>query len=123
MRNPTAPVASQANAGVARLSGDWIVVQGAGMAPGTALRFAWAEVQVAGQPMPVTDKGQGRLQLGAEEVWIHWLDAEDRTAALGDPAGARVWIMDRTGQPGDRLRAAHKILDWYGYDLSRLEAK
>ena len=40
---------------------------------------------------------------------------------LGDPNGTRVWIMDRTGRPGDRLRPAQEILEWYGYDLSRME--
>ncbi|NIY99674.1 lipocalin, partial [Salipiger sp. HF18] len=35
--------------------------------------------------------------------------------------GARVWIMDRTGRPGERLTAAREILEWYGYDLRRLD--
>ena len=34
LRNPTAPVASQANATLERLQGRWIVVQGAGLTPG-----------------------------------------------------------------------------------------
>lgn len=51
---------------------------------------------------------------------MHWLDDDNRTAALGDPGGARVWIMDRTGTPRERLAAARSILAWYGYDLGRL---
>ena len=41
---------------------------------------------------------------------------------MGDPDGQRVWIMDRTGRPGERLRIAREILQWYGYDVTRLEA-
>lgn len=122
LRNPTAPIASQADVTLHRLSGTWIVVQGAGLPPGTPLRFARTQAQVAGRPVTLTAGRQGRFTLDGEEIWVFWLDADNRTAALGDPHGRRVWIMDRTGQPAERLRAAREILDWYGYDLTRLEA-
>ncbi|MBY6119729.1 lipocalin family protein [Mameliella alba] len=121
LRNPTAPVASQADAALGRLSGDWRVVQGAGVYPGTRVRFDAGQAVIGGRAMPVTDEGQGRLMLGGAPVWVYWIDADNRTAALGDPDGRRVWIMDRTGTPGERLRAAREILAWYGYDLERLE--
>lgn len=121
LRNPTAPVGSQVDATLARLSGEWRVVQGAGLAPGARLRFGASQAVLAGEGVPVSDAGRGRLDLGGETVWIYWIDADNRTAALGDPDGARVWIMDRTGRPGARLTAARAILDWYGYDLTRLE--
>jgi apolipoprotein D and lipocalin family protein len=60
------------------------------------------------------------LRLGGAPLWVHWLDFDNRTAALGAPDGSRVWIMDRSGAPAERLSAAREILDWYGYDLSRL---
>ncbi|SMX44865.1 hypothetical protein MAA8898_03079 [Maliponia aquimaris] len=123
LRNPTAPVASQLDATLARLSGDWVVVQGAGMAPGTALGFGPGSVRIGGAALPASDTGKGRLMLGGQAVWVHWLDADNRTAAMGDPGGGRVWIMDRTGAPGERLTAAREILSWYGYDLARLEAR
>lgn len=122
LRNPTAPVASQADATLVRLAGRWVVVQGAGMPPGTTLRFRLGEAQVGGESLAVTEGEQGRFHLDGQEIWIYWLDADNRTAALGDPHGTRVWIMDRSGKPGERLRAAREILDWYGYDLNRLEA-
>ena len=120
LRNPTAPVASQANATLERLQGRWIVVQGAGLTPGAELAFAGDRVTIAGAALPVRDLSAGRFSLAGEELWVHWLDADDRTAAIGDPGGARVWIMDRTGAPRERLDAARGILDWYGYDLGRL---
>lgn len=120
LRNPTAPVASQSNATAKRLAGTWVVVAGAGLDAGTELRFAPGQVRIDGVTLPFADEGQGRFRLGAEVLWVHWLDFDNRTAALGDPGGGRVWIMDRTGRPGERLDAARKILDWYGYDLTRL---
>lgn len=121
LRNPTAPVASQTDATLARLAGDWRVVQGAGIAPGARLRFDADQAVVAGQAVPLSDQGRGRLLLDGGPVWIYWIDADNRTAAMGDPGGSRVWIMDRTGRPGERLRIAREILQWYGYDLTRLE--
>ncbi|MCR8547134.1 lipocalin [Salipiger sp. P9] len=120
LRNPTAPVASQADASAARLRGDWVVVQGAGLAPGTRLRFSDSAMALDGVVLPMTGHGAGRFEVAGQPLWVHWLDADDRTAALGDPGGARVWIMDRRGSPGERLRAAREILAWYGYDLRRM---
>lgn len=121
LRNPTAPVASQVDASLSRLRGDWLVVQGAGLVPGSRLVFGDKAVRIGGVALPLQDKGQGRLLLGEEQLWVHWLDADNRTAAMGNPEGTRVWIMDRTGKPGERLKAAREILEWYGYDLSRME--
>lgn len=122
LRNPTAPVASQTDATLARLDGEWRVVQAAGIAPGARLRFGVDQAVLAGQAVSLSDQGRGRLLLGGNPVWIYWIDADNRTAAMGDPDGQRVWIMDRTGRPGERLRIAREILQWYGYDLTRLEA-
>lgn len=123
LRNPTAPVASQANATLDRLQGEWQVVEGAGLAPGTRLTIAGETATLDGARLPIRDLSSGRFAFAGEEVWVHWLDDDDRTAALGDPGGARVWIMDRTGQPRERLTAARSILDWYGYDLGRLSGQ
>lgn len=121
LRNPTAPVGSQVDATLTRLAGNWRVVQGAGIAPGTRLSFGASQAVLPQGAVAVSDAGRGRLRLGSDILWIYWIDADSRTAALGDPDGRRVWIMDRTGRPGDRLRAAREILSWYGYDLTRLE--
>ncbi|WP_323768944.1 lipocalin family protein [Antarctobacter sp.] len=120
LRNPTAPVASQTDATLGRLAGDWRIVQAAGIAPGSQLRFGADQAVLAGQAVPMSDQGRGRLLLGDSPVWVYWIDADNRTAAVGDPDGRRVWIMDRTGRPGERLKIAREILEWYGYDLSRL---
>lgn len=121
LRNPTAPVASQADASAGRLSGNWVVVEGGGLAPGTRLQFGNGALVLDGVAIPLTDQGAGRFDAGGAPLWVHWIDADNRTAAMGDPGGSRVWIMDRTGAPGERLRAAREILDWYGYDLNRID--
>ncbi|MDU8913105.1 lipocalin [Aestuariicoccus sp. MJ-SS9] len=120
LRNPTAPIASQADVTLKRLAGEWIVVSGAGLAPGTRVRVTAKTLELDGVALALADTGEGRLLVGGDPVWVHWLDIGNRTAALGDPNGSRVWIMDRTGAPGDRLAAARKILTWYGYDLDRM---
>ena len=121
LRNPTAPVASQANAALARLEGRWIVVEGAGVLPGQSVEIRGNVLTMGSQTYLLEDQGAGRFSTGSESLWVHWLDIDARTAAIGDPGGGRVWIMDRTGRPAERLRAAHEILDWYGYDLDRMQ--
>lgn len=120
LRNPTAQVASQADVTPSRLAGDWIVVEGAGIAAGTAVSFSATQVQIGAQVLAFDMTGPGRFSLAGQDIWVHWLDISDRTAAMGDPAGGRVWILDRSGTPGERLKAAREILEWYGYDLSRI---
>ena len=118
LREASAPVGSQVDVTEARLAGDWQVIEGAGLAPGTRLSFAPGTLTLAGRTLPLKMTAPGRFDLAGQQIWVHWLDADNRTAAMGDPQGGRVWIMDRSGQPGERLGAAREILDWYGYDLA-----
>lgn len=73
--------------------------------------------------------GPGRLQpLGTEARgigqpwWIIWADVDMRTLVIGTPSGEMGFILNRGGPlPADRLTAAREILDWNGYDLTRLK--
>lgn len=57
-----------------------------------------------------------------QEIWVFWMDFDRRTVALGDPDGRFVAILDQSATGGDdRITAARDILEWYGYDLSRVE--
>jgi apolipoprotein D and lipocalin family protein len=48
-----------------------------------------------------------------------WMDADNRTAAIGTPGGSFGWIMDRKATGGDdRIQAAREIMEWQGYDMS-----
>jgi len=66
--------------------------------------------------------GPGRFTLpDGQEWWVLWADTAYRTLAIGTPSGAFGFILNRDGDlPGDRLTAAREILDWNGYDTSRL---
>ena len=72
-------------------------------------------------------QGQGRYALSRPDgstrtLWVLWVDEGFRTAVLGTPSGSRALILDRNAAPApDRLRAAREILDWYGYDMTRLQ--
>ncbi|MGH1414626.1 MAG: lipocalin [Pelagimonas sp.] len=123
VRNPTAQVASQADVTIDRLVGTWKIVQGAGIAPHSQVIVGPELAEIGGETLPFIAIGPGRFLLGGDEIWVHWLDINNRTAAMGEPGGKRVWIMDKSGTPGERLNAARRILDWYGYDLSRMTGK
>lgn len=59
---------------------------------------------------------------GTEVLWILWVDADYRIAAIGTPSGAIGRILSRDPVPrADLLTAAREILDFNGYDISRLQ--
>lgn len=70
--------------------------------------------------------GPGRLEVRFPSVaradyWVLWVDEGYRTAVVGMPSGRAGWILNREPQiPPDRLAAAREVLDFNGYDLSRL---
>lgn len=81
--------------------------------------------RIEGTAAPV---GPGRLRVTFETVpflsapyWILWVDEDYRTAVVGVPSGRAGWILNRDRTiPPDRLAAAREILDFNGYDLTRL---
>lgn len=150
LRNPTAPFASQTNVTASELAGDWAVRRQAGAAFGGRETLAiTVDAGAIGLPVPVIQcsdaadlcesverrvdfaaTGPGRWGLaepgagdtGPSGVWVLWADTSRRTVVLGDPDGSYVLILDRAPSGGaDRLTAAAEIMDWYGYDLTRLE--
>ncbi len=72
--------------------------------------------------------GPGRLSVKFDSVplisapyWVLWVDADYRTAVVGVPSGKAGWILNRDPViPADRLRAALRVLEFNGYDTSRL---
>ena len=73
--------------------------------------------------------GPGRLSVGFDTVplirapyWVLWVDEGYRTAVVGVPSGRAGWILNRTPEiPEDRLKAALEVLEFNGYDVSRLQ--
>ncbi len=72
--------------------------------------------------------GPGRLKVRfpsvpfvAADYWVLWTDESYRTAVVGAPDGRSGWILNRDPViPPDRLQAARDVLEFNGYDLSRL---
>ncbi|WP_137701562.1 lipocalin family protein [Marimonas lutisalis] len=125
VRNPQAPISSQVDVMAGRMAGDWVV------------RASWSEVARPGERLhlragqggglwlgeiALPARGHGRFGGGGgiPQWWVLWLDADNRTAAIGTPGGEFGWIMDRKSKGGaDRIRAAKEIMDWMGYDMAR----
>lgn len=56
--------------------------------------------------------------------WVLWVDQDYRTAVIGTPSGQWGAILNRTPKiPADRMEAARQILDFNGYDISRLHPR
>jgi len=132
-RDLAAPIGSTTRGVLADLSGDWIVAAafpgGPEGGPGQRVSLSATgpgagTLQLRGVEMPVTVGLPGRLidMANGTEYWVIWVDDDFRTAVIGTPEGTFGWIMDRPGQASpDRLIAAREILDFSGYDLSRLQ--
>ncbi len=80
--------------------------------------------RIEGQARPA---GPGRFAVSFRGIpfegpyWVLWVDEGYRTAVVGTPSGRAGWILNREPRiPPDRLRAAREILEWNGYDLSKL---
>ncbi len=150
LRNPTAPLASQVDVTSQDLDGSWRVRQAGGdfFVVGNLVRFSAREDALFFSQIPLIEggspdnlpifltfkfeqSGPGRWAGSSFEdpvapdtfFWVHWMDFDRRTVALGDPDGRFVAILDRSATGGgDRIAAAREILDWYGYDTAKIVA-
>ncbi|MFD1193391.1 lipocalin family protein [Seohaeicola saemankumensis] len=141
-RDPAAPFASTQRFEADRFLGNWVQVA-AFAAPGEAITpqtHLYRRATTGQIVADITDSGgatrrevydlvaPGRLRPRGQDtppgdLWVLWVDEGFRTAVLGTPSGARAFILDRSAAPApDRLRAAREILDWYGYDMTRLQS-
>ena len=69
--------------------------------------------------------GPGRIQRGpvrgGEAIWVMWVDADYRIAAIGTPNGQFGRILSRGVPPrADLLKAATELMEFNGYDISGL---
>ncbi len=89
--------------------------------------------RIDGQPRRIEGDarlvGPGRLAVRFDTVpflsapyWVLWVSEDYRSAVVGVPSGRAGWILHRDpAMPADRLAAAREVLDFNGYDVSRLE--
>ena len=141
-------IASQVNVTADRMAGDWVVRERfaeqpgpvSGMEldvlPGGALQWSVMGGDCTEEVCFSTEKlvfleprGQGRWRPVGEglggfdvELWVLWMDFDDRTMAIGTPDGRFGLILDKSATGGvDRIAAARDIMKWFGYEVSRLE--
>lgn len=130
-RDVTRPVGSAALLDVGQFAGRWYQVAhypAAGTCPGDVIDIDGAQTMTTrcAPGANLTYAGRGRFTLtranGAQEtLWVLWVDHHYRTAVIGRPDGQIGAIWNRQPIiPGDRMKAAREILDFSGYDLSRL---
>jgi apolipoprotein D and lipocalin family protein len=73
--------------------------------------------------------GPGRLEVSFSSVpfvsspyWVLWVAEDYGSAVVGVPSGRAGWILNREPvMSADRFEAARQVLDFNGYDVSRLE--
>lgn len=72
--------------------------------------------------------GPGRLEVSFDSLpflsapyWVLWVSEDYGSAVVGVPSGRAGWILNREPvMSPDRLEAARQVLDFNGYDVSRL---
>lgn len=127
-RNPTAIIGGTSRFDAAKFSGDWISISCLGpcarreryeaATDGVYLRTVGgkAEDYVIAAPGVLNRQGS------SDRLVVMWVDTGFRTAVIGDADGRWAAILDRSEKPGqDRIAAAIEILDFNGWDTSRLQ--
>jgi apolipoprotein D and lipocalin family protein len=136
-RDVQKPLYSTADLPPSRLIGQWRQQAGFGANCATS-RVKGAEftvqngaVQVAyhlcingriqqGQGALAGRQGRYHVPQMALPIWVLWIDADNRSMAVGTPDGSFGMILSKDAIPKDRLQAASEILAWNGYDLAKM---
>ena len=117
------PVPFQSGCGAA--TADYTLLTDGSLGVVNACPTAEGERRIEGRAVP---SGPGRFEVSFKGLpfkgpyWVLWVGEGYRTAVGGGPSGRGGGVLNRDPQiPPDRLRAAREILDWNGYDLTRLQ--
>lgn len=126
-RNPTVPFGGASRFDANRFAGAWATMACLGRcarevrygpaADGSYLREA------AGQTTSYLVSAPGILRaIGSQDrLVVMWVDEGFRTAVVGDADGRWAAILNRGRKPApDRIKAATEILDFNGWDISKL---
>lgn len=128
LRNPTAPLGGTTRFNAGDFAGDWHTVACLGICAAQA-RYSMATDGVflrgtAAGAASYRQTGPGILRDTTSDgiLVVMWVDEGFRTAAVGDADGTWAAVIDRRpGGAADRIKAATEILDFYGWDISRLQ--
>lgn len=140
LRDPAVMISSAALFDPARFGGGWRVVASATPGCGGARQdwrwdgrggYALSGIDCAGR-QPAVLEGRavlsgpgGRLTpsggYGDAPIWVLWVDQDYRVAVLGTPGGQWALVLSRQSPARpDLMQAAREVLDFNGYDLSRI---
>lgn len=133
-RDVSAPITSIALFKAADFAGHWDVIAGFGdglcaydVVASNGAQMNLAEQKCLGGAVHSVAQitGPGRYTpSGGVEHWVLWVDQTYRTAVIGAVSGEFGMILNRGRDiPADRLAAAREILQWNGYDLTRLQMR
>lgn len=131
-RDRTAPIAATTRFEPEQLAGDWWVraefTEDQRVARQVSYQLDGAAAFAIGPkdgPLVRHDLTEGARWQASKtqpEVWLLWVDTGYRTAAIGTPDGSFGMILDRAPSGGaDRIAAAREILEWFGYDMTKLQ--
>jgi apolipoprotein D and lipocalin family protein len=127
LRNPAAPLGGTSRFDAGRFAGDWVTRACLGpCAPGVSFTQSLTGAVIendgsASRAFVPGAPGILRAAEGEEVLVVMWVDEGFRTAAVGRADGSRAAIIDRAPTGGeDRITAAREILDFNGWDVSRL---
>ncbi len=131
-RDLSAPFAATTRFAPHQLAGDWWVraefTEGDAVARQVSYQLDGNEafaIGPKGGPLvrhALAEGARWQARAGQPEVWLLWVDTGYRTAAIGTPDGTVGMILDRSPSGGtDRIAAAREILEWFGYDMTRLQ--
>ncbi|WP_373356502.1 lipocalin [Pseudoroseicyclus sp. CXY001] len=125
-----APIASTTRGEPQALAGEWQVAAaypGPGPGAGQPVRVSFGPsggmaLGWQGGGWQLTPAGPGRWEGPEGPLWLLWADESFRIAVLGTPDGSFGFILTRPAVAGrgDLLTAAREMLDFNGYDLTRL---
>ena len=129
LRDEDVVLAATTRFDAARFAGDWQTVSCIGSCA-EAVQYivatddAYVRVAGAGSTgFDITAPGVLRERGGGQTLVVMWVDDGFRTAAVGDAAGTWAAVIDRARPGGaDRVRAATEILDFNGWDVSRMRS-
>lgn len=129
-RDPGAPISATTRFDPAAFSGRWSIeaafANDALAAPKGTLDFAYdpARERITHGGKTFTIPRPGVLvpnDPNAAKLVVMWVDADFRTAAIGTSDGTFGAIINRgAALSDDRLKAATEILEFYGWDTSKL---
>jgi apolipoprotein D and lipocalin family protein len=125
LRNPTAPLGGTSRFDAARFAGQWQTLACIGTCASqviysSAAKRSLTRITPAGQAAYLV-ASPGVLR-GANTLVVMWIDEGFRTAVVGDADGSWAAILDRRRPGGaDRIKAARDILDFNGWDISKLK--